>query len=52
MLLGGTALAAASIASVPFTLRAHSGRTDADVVAWLRAAALPLATAEPGQQLR
>jgi erythromycin esterase len=49
VLLGGTALAAAAVvSSVPFVARAQPSQWDKDVVAWLKANALPLATAEPG----
>jgi erythromycin esterase len=54
LLLGGTALAAAAVASIPLATSALS-RTPAtgakageEVVAWLKANALPLATTEPG----
>src|SRR5262245_8057043 len=56
LLLGGTALAAATAAAdVLFAASALSRTLAADskageeVIAWLRAAALPLATAEPGR---
>src|SRR5262245_17557624 len=55
LLLGGTGLAAATAAaSVPFAASARSlllaadSKAGEEVVAWLKANALPLATAEPG----
>src|SRR5215813_8159631 len=53
MFLRATALAgAAAVASLPFALAAYGREGDAkvgvDVVAWLKANALPLATTEPG----
>src|SRR5688572_8436911 len=54
VLLGGTALAAAAtVAKAPFAASAHArepsaqARAGDDVIAWLRANALPLASAEP-----
>jgi erythromycin esterase len=55
LLLGGTALAAAAVAPViPLVPRSHAegAQAGADVVAWLKANALPLATVEPGNGFR
>jgi len=54
MFLRATALAgAAAVASLPFALAAYGlegdAKVGADVVAWLKANALPLATTEPGK---
>jgi erythromycin esterase len=52
LLLGGTVLAAAGIASMSLATSAHARMGDKpvsqDVVAWLKANAMPIATAEPG----
>jgi hypothetical protein len=53
MLLGGAALAAVTaVAGVPFALRAQSDKVGRKVMAWLKANALPLATAEPGSSFQ
>jgi len=49
VLLGGAAVAtAAAFSSIPSALRAEPGDLNPEVIAWLKANALPLATAEPG----
>ena len=54
LLLGGTAIAALAVAGTPVALHVIAKRQPAyqpvsqDVVAWLKANAIPLATAEPG----
>ena len=48
MLLGGTAVAAAALSAIPSALRAEPDARGREVIAWLKAHALPLASAEPG----
>src|SRR5262245_24128397 len=52
LLLGGTALAAAvTFSGAAFAIRSEDTRASDEVVAWLKANALPLATAEPGSEM-
>src|SRR5499433_2764057 len=48
MLLGGTAVAAAALSCIPSALWAEPDARDREVITWLKANAMPLATAEPG----
>src|SRR5215813_13585352 len=52
MLLGGTAVAAAALSAIPSALRAEPDARGREVIAWLKANALPLATAEPGSGVK
>src|SRR5262245_49189470 len=52
ILLGGTAVAAAAAFCIPSALRAEPGELNPEVIAWLKANALPLTTAEPGSGVK
>src|SRR5262245_45643550 len=52
ILLRGSALAAAALTGLPFTGPAGAAQVGDDVITWIRANAIPLATVTPGSDFR